>query len=443
MELSGWGRFPVVSAEFVEPLDFSSLQMLLASSDPSAKLVPRGAGLSYGDSALAARVIGSRFMDNFSAIDETARTIRCGSGVSLRQLLRLCMPRGWFLPVVPGTANVSVGGAIAADVHGKNHHLDGSFCDHVLDLTLLLANGELIRCSKTSNPELFQATCGGMGLTGIIIEATLQLREVPGVFIQRRSLLAHSLRECFELFEVNSASSYSVAWLDCLARGKQQGRSVLYLGEHVDVSNKRPSQHPTRGWLTVPFDLPASLLNSYSLNLFNSAYFQAKRYAPKSDTVNSTSYFFPLDGIAHWNRLYGQRGFLQYQCLIPDDGAFEAISAILHKVSRAGKGSFLSVLKKMGAANSNLLSFPGPGYTLALDFKFEPGLFALLEELDAVVLAYGGRLYLAKDARMSEAVFKAGYPQWEKFVTLKQKIDPHGLFASQQSDRVGLTQAVR
>lgn len=442
MEVTGWGRFPAVTAKLIEPQDFSSLQMLLASLDPATGALPRGAGLSYGDSALCSRLISSRFLDNFSAIDEVARTVCCGSGMKLHQLLRLGIPRGWFLPVLPGTSYVSVGGAIAADVHGKNHHIDGSFCDHVIDLTLLLANGELIQCSRSDNTELFHATCGGMGLTGFIVEATLQLIETPGVFVKRQSLIANSLQDCFDLFESHATSQYSVAWLDCFAGKAAAGRSIVYLGERVqDPKNRAPSYH-SRHRFGVPFDLPSSLLNKLSLSLFNSAYFNAKRYTRKQDIVNYSSYFFPLDGLEAWNRLYGRKGFLQYQCLIPNEGAYEAIASILHKVRRAGKGSFLSVLKKMGAANGNLLSFPAPGYTLALDFKFEPSLFALLDQLDEVVLAYGGRLYLAKDARMSEAVFKAGYPMWEQFVEIKQQVDPNGLFTSLQSRRIGLTGAV-
>lgn len=442
MQVQGWGRFPVVTAEVLEPLDFSSLQMLLMTSDPAARVVARGSGLSYGDSALSRRIISSRFMDNFSAVDDNSRTIRCGAGVTLEQVLRLCIPRGWFLPVLPGTSGVSIGGAIAADIHGKNHHLDGSFCDHVVALTLLLANGEVVSCSTESNSDLFHATCGGMGLTGIIIEATLQLRDVSSVFIQRQSLIAHNLQECFELFESNARSPYSVAWLDCAARGAALGRSVVYLGEHMQSTRHDALAYRRRRALSIPCNAPAFLLNKHSISLFNSTYFAAKKLGRKKDRVDYASYFFPLDGLRHWNRLYGSRGFLQYQCLLPEDGAQQALAAILHNVSKAGKGSFLTVLKKMGAANANLLSFPGPGYTLALDFKFESNLFPLLDRLDEVVLSYGGRLYLAKDARMSEQVFKAGYPQWEKFAELKQHYDPNGLFASQQSDRIGLTRAV-
>lgn len=441
MEITGWGRFPVVTADIHEPVDFSSLQILLASNDPASKLLPRGAGRSYGDSALAQTVISSRFMDNFSDLDHDKLTIRCGAGVTLDAILRVSIPHGWFLPVVPGTSHISVGGAIAADVHGKNHHVDGTFGDHVLAITLLLASGDLISCSPTKNRELFQATCGGMGLTGVIIDATIQLRAVSGVNIRRTALIAQNLKESFELFEQHSAHQYSVAWVDCLTGGAALGRSVVFAGDHIPDRSDRPAVYRSRFGMSVPFTPPGMLLNRHTMSLFNNSYFGLQRRKSKASTVGYNSFFFPLDNISNWNLLYGPSGFLQYQFLVPEDGAYEAISAVLHKVSKSGKGSFLTVLKKMGPANENFLSFPMPGYTLAMDFKFERNLFPLLEQLDDIVLAYGGRLYLAKDARMNEKVFKAGYPQWEKFAEIKLKFDPNSVFASQQSDRIGLTDA--
>lgn len=442
MELTGWGRFPTVTADVFEPVDFSSLQMLIVNSNDSRKLVTRGSGRSYGDSALAQTVISSRFMDNFSALDENKRTIRCGAGVTLDSILRVSLPRGWFLPVVPGTRYISIGGAIAADIHGKNHHVDGTFCDHVVAITLLLANGDLISCSPTKNAGLFRATCGGMGLTGVIVDATLQLREVPSVFIHRKSRIANNLKECFAHFENENDSQYTVAWLDCLARGDNMGRSVVFLGDHVAHKPKQAFKLNKGMQVSVPFTTPGILLNRHTMAAFNSTYFALNKRRSGDRKIDFDAFFFPLDSIHHWNRLYGHHGFIQYQFIVPEDGAFEAISAVLHKVSKAGKGSFLTVLKKMGPANENYLSFPMPGYTLALDFKFERSLFPLLEQLDDIVMAYNGRLYLAKDARMHEKIFKAGYPLWEKFIETKEKYDPNGVFASQQSDRIGLTNAL-
>ena len=443
MEISGWGRFPVVTANVYEPVDHASLRNLLATQAPDSKLVPRGAGRSYGDSALAQSVINCRFLDNFIELNEERLTIRCGAGVTLDAILHVCIPRGWFLAVVPGTSQVSVGGAIAADVHGKSHHVDGTFCDHILGITLMLANGDLISCSSSNNPDLFYATCGGMGLTGIIIDATIQLRAVSGVTIQRNTLIAQNLKECFEVFADNSAHQYSVAWVDCLASGEGLGRSVVFTGDHagnhVADQSGQPLAYRTHSRLTVPFGTPAILLNRHTMSLFNNSYLWLKKRSTKVSRTTCESFFFPLDNIGAWNLLYGRRGFLQYQFLVPEDGAYAAISAVLQKVAHSGKASFLSVLKKMGPANNNYLSFPMSGYTLALDFKFDRNLLPLLELLDAIVLDFGGRLYLAKDARMSARVFKAGYPQWQKFAEIKLKFDPNCVFASLQSDRIGLT----
>ena len=440
MEVYGWGRFPKASAELLEPVDSESLIKILTANKKIGPMIARGAGRSYGDSSLSANLISSRFLDSFLGLDEDAATIRCGAGVSLGSILKVCIPRSWFLPVLPGTKFVSVGGAIAADIHGKNHHLDGSFCEHVAEFTLLLASGEKVTCSAQQNTELFHATCGGMGLTGIILDATIKCERVSSVSIKQRSLVANTLSECFELLEANTDSKYSVAWLDCLAGGNKLGRSMIYLAQHDDNSDSiKEPKYKNRRRATVAFDMPAFLINKFTLGLFNDAYFNLKKKVHRESTVHYDTYFFPLDNIGNWNRLYGARGFLQYQFVLPLDTALEGISQVLFKVSGAGKGSFLSVLKKFGKANANLLSFPQPGYTLSLDFKREKSLFPLLDGLDEIVLAHGGKIYLAKDARMSESVFKAGYPEWEKFLETKLKVDPRGIFASLQSERIGLT----
>lgn len=440
MEAMGWGRHPRTTAELIEPADSMSLQKLLASRNETGPCIGRGAGRSYGDSALSPRLIGSRFLDSFLALDEEKKILRCGAGTTLGDILRVCIPRGLFLPVLPGTKAVSVGGAIAADVHGKNHHLDGSFCKHIQQISLVLASGEMISCSEQENTELFRATCGGMGLTGIIAEATLSLDSISSGYIEQRSLLAQNLKECFEHINNSADSKYSVAWLDCLASGDRLGRSVLFLGEHAPASNRKSDRmYRKHSSLGVPFSSPSMLLNKTTMSLFNAGYFNWQKRKRGKATLDYDSYFFPLDSISNWNRLYGAKGFLQYQFVIPDDGALEGITSVLEKVSHAGKGSFLAVLKKFGEANQNLLSFPRPGYTLTLDFKNEPALFPLLEELDQIVLDHGGRLYLAKDARMSEQMFKASYPNWEEFMRIKDRYDPNHRFASLQSNRLGLT----
>ena len=440
MEAMGWGRYPKAKADLIEPADAQSLQKFVASQKKSASCISRGAGRSYGDSALAGQLIGSRFLDSFLALDEQQHTLRCGAGVKLGDILKVCLPRGLFLPVLPGTKEVSVGGAIAADVHGKNHHRDGSFCQHVTQISLVLASGEVVSCSATQNPELFRASCGGMGLTGAIVEATLKLAPVPSSYIDQRSLVANNLQECFAHIEDNADSKYSVAWLDCLATGDDMGRSVLYLGEYSKGKNRKSDRkYQDRSSISVPFSTPSFLLNKSSMSLFNSTYFSLQKHKSRTSRLDYDNYFFPLDRLSNWNRLYGSKGFLQYQFVLPGEGALEGITTVLEKISKQGKGSFLTVLKKFGEANENLLSFPRSGYTLTLDFKNETSLFPLLDELDRIVLDHDGRLYLAKDARMSEAVFKASYPNWEAFMAIKAKVDPHNRFASLQSNRLGLT----
>lgn len=440
MEAMGWGRYPKTTADLIQPADSQALQKFFSSQKKSAQCIGHGSGRSYGDSALSGQLISSRFLDNFFELDEQQKVIRCGAGVKLGDLLKVCIPRSLFLPVLPGTKAVSVGGAIAADVHGKNHHLDGSFCAHVAQLKLVLASGELVSCSEQENTELFRATCGGMGLTGIIVEASLSLDSIPSSYIKQRSLVANNLRECFEHIQNNADSKYSVAWLDCLATGENLGRSVLYLGEHAASKNrKNDTLYRERSGPGVPFSTPSFLLNKATMSLFNASYFALQKRKRSSVTLECDNYFFPLDSISNWNRLYGANGFLQYQFVVPDDSALEGITTVLEKVSEKGKGSFLTVLKKFGEANENLLSFPRSGYTLTLDFKNEAALFPLLDELDRIVLAHDGRLYLAKDARMSEETFKASYRNWESFVAIKNNYDPGNRFASLQSTRLGLT----
>ncbi len=437
MTIHSWGRYPVSNSTLHYPQSIEQLSQTIRAQHESEKAewIARGMGRSYGDSALAPLLLATKGLDHCISFDESTGMLRCAAGITLDTILELFMPRGWFLPVVPGTRFVSVGGAIASDVHGKNHHVDGTFCEHVASLALMLPGGDIIECSASENAELFRATCAGMGLTGIVIEASLRLRKIQSSAIEQRTLRTHNLEEVFAKFEENLHCTYSVAWLDCLATNDHLGRSLLYLGEHA--TDQRFSL-PGKGKISVPFSSPSFLLNRYSMSLFNTAYYHKPIRESRTQRIEAFQYFFPLDSIAHWNRLYGRNGFLQYQCVIPDEGALQGIRAILDRVSNAGKGSFLSVLKKLGPANNNLLSFPMQGYTLAMDFKFEKGIFAILDELDRIVADHGGRLYLAKDARMSESFFKQSYPQWEAMRAIRQNYEADKIFNSLQSRRLGL-----
>lgn len=433
MRLSSWGRYPTAESRIHKPRHSDELVTLL-QSHARAEYIPRGRGRSYGDSALAADILCTQACDHFIAFNSEAGLLQCAAGLTLEHLLRAMLPQGWFLPVVPGTCYVSVGGAIASDVHGKNHHLDGSFSEHVESLRLLLANGDILTCSASTNTALFHATCGGMGLTGIIIDATLRLRRVHSSAINQRTLRARNLDEIFEKISAHHSSRYSVAWLDCLAKDAALGRSLLLLGEHAEDERFAKLQQST---IHVPFATPACLLNRYSMRLFNTAYFHKPIDEGRERRIEARNYFFPLDSITHWNRLYGRRGFLQYQCVIPDDAALVGMRKILTVINKAGKGSFLTVLKKLGPANANLLAFPLQGYTLAMDFKYEASIFPLLNELDRIVLDHAGRLYLAKDARMSLETFRSSYPRWEDMQRIRAETGADQVFHSLQSRRLG------
>ena len=399
-------------------------------------MIPRGAGRSYGDSALATRVLSSRYLNHLIAIDQNALTIRAGAGATLGEILRICVPQGLFLPVLSGTKYVSLGGAIAADIHGKNHHVDGSFCDYVNRFTLLLPSGETAVCSHTENIELFRATCGGMGLTGVILDATISLRKVPSAFIDVLSIPAANLKESLALLRQYNEKQYVVAWVDCLATDTALGRGVIHIGSHSEKGRLKFKQ---KRKISVPFTTPGFLLNRYIMSGFNQLYYARHRFTRSVKSMYFDDFFFPLDSINGWNRLYGAAGFLQYQFVLPDHSAESGLRETLDTLSHAGKVSFLAVLKRFGPANANLLSFPSEGVTLTLDFKYEPDLLPLLDTLDEIVLKAGGRHYLAKDARMSAAVFRQGYPRWHQFKAIKDQIDPTGILGSLQSERLGLT----
>ena len=432
MELHGWGRYPRLDAQVIQPL---SITQCAAALEDTAPLIARGLGRSYGDSALAPQVLSTCRLDHFQAFDVTSGLLTCAAGVSLDSILRIFVPRGWFLPVTPGTRFVTVGGAIASDVHGKNHHVDGTFSAHVRRIDLLLGNGERVAASPTENTDLFHATCGGMGLTGIILSATVQLKPIRASDIIETTIKVPSLDAVLEAFDVHMASTYSVAWIDYLARGASLGRSLLMLGEHAPDGPLTVQTKPPR---SVPFDLPAGLLNRATMQTFNTLYYGRVRRTQSTRRLPFEPFFYPLDALSGWNRLYGKAGFVQYQFVLPKDTGVAGLREVLELITQSGCSSFLAVLKVFGAANANHLSFPTAGYTLALDFKVEPAVFELLDVLDCVVLNYGGRIYLTKDARMTETTFKASYPRWLEFEQARARWHAHGKFASVQSRRLGL-----
>ena len=409
-------------------------------------LIPRGLGRAYGDAALNPQLTLSMLaLDRMSAFDADTGLLTCEAGVTLADILKVFAPRGWFPAVVPGTKLVTVGGMIAADVHGKNHHRDGAFGAQVQSLRLALADGALRRCSRMEHSDLFNATVGGMGLTGVILEASFRLKPIETAFLQVETLAAKDLEETLALFEDSADWPYSVAWLDCLARGAKLGRSLLTRaafmasGELPRPLVQAPLRPAAKRLLTVPLDAPALLLNRASIGTFNELFYQHGRMRQGARPMHFDPYFFPLDRIDAWNRLYGRRGFVQYQCVLPKAESPAALAALLARVSASGRGSFLAVLKLLGPAGEGPLSFPLPGYTLSLDFPMRDGTLDLLDALDGITHECGGRVYLAKDACCAPERLRRGYPRLDAFAEVRaQAAGADGKFASELSRRLRL-----
>lgn len=432
MQIHGWGRYPRLDADVSYP---SSAGQCASYSRGNGPFIARGLGRSYGDGSLAPRVLDTRYLDHCLSFDDSTGVLTCEAGATLDDIFKLFVPRGWFLPVTPGTRYITVGGAIASDVHGKNHHGEGCFSEHVTGMELLLGNGERVSVSHAENSELFHATCGGMGLTGIILTASVRLKPIASSEIIETTIKAPDLDAVLDGFEKGSSASYSVAWIDCLATGRNLGRSLLMLGEHAPDGPLTVQRKPL---LPVPFEMPAGLLNHATVKAFNAVYYGKAKRGRHTRRVPLEPFFYPLDTLADWNRLYGKPGFVQYQFVLPKASGPRGLQSILERIARSGRGSFLAVLKVLGKANANLLSFPLEGYTLALDFKADPAVFELLGELDRHVIEHGGRIYLTKDARMSEHTFKVSYPRWQEFEEVRSRWHAIGKFASIQSRRLGL-----
>ena len=433
MQITGWGKYPVIEASLCHPQSHRQVKDCL-EEDFSG--ISRGMGRSYGDSSLAAQVVDVLPLNHILGFDSETGIVSCQAGVTLADLLSVFVPKGWFLPVTPGTKFVSVGGAIASDVHGKNHHIDGSFTDHLVEMLVMLADGNILTCSPSQNSDLFHATCGGMGLTGVILQASFRLKPINSSFIDEVTYKAPNLAAILELFEQYADSTYSVAWIDCSSRGKQMGRSLLMLGEHAPEDLECRTTGKSK--LTLPVELPNSTLNRYTIRAFNNIYYHRIMRSKRKRRIHYEPYFYPLDSINHWNRLYGRNGFTQYQFVLPREAGKQGLHAILKRIVDSHRGSFLSVLKAFGPENANYISFPKAGYTLALDFKLDAGIFEFLNELDRIVLDYGGRLYLTKDVRMGEAMFKDSYPRWQQFHEVRQKYGAIDTFNSLQSQRLGI-----
>ncbi len=427
-KISAWGNYPVVEANIISYWDNDSLNF-----EESKEYIAYGNGRSYGDSALSKNIIKVREKDLFIDFNQESGLLHVQAGVLLSEILEHFVPRGWFLKVTPGTKLITIGGAIASDIHGKNHHIEGCFSECVEEFTILLDSGKVEVCTKESNPDLWRATCGGMGLTGIILDAKIELKKIKSKYIDQTTIKTANLKETFEAFEEYKDMPYSVAWIDCLAKDDSIGRCLLMVGDFLedgDLSYNLKKQK------SIPFNFPSFALNNLSVKAFNWLYYGKVKERVSKQKVDIDTFFYPLDAIGHWNRIYGKNGFTQYQFILPKEQSLEGLEEILSEISASGKGSFLAVLKLYGKANDNWLSFPMEGYSLALDFKIEPGLFELLDKLDKIVLKYGGRIYLTKDVRVSKESFEKGYPNIEKFREYRKKMGFDKRFQSLQSKRV-------
>ncbi|ALA81092.1 FAD-binding oxidoreductase [Stenotrophomonas maltophilia] len=415
-----WGRYPRSPQALARVHD---RQAGLPDFEGSA--LPYGNGRSYGDSCQnpGATLLDCRGLDRFIAFDPASGRLHCEAGVTLDEIIALALPQGWFLPVTPGTRHVTVGGAIGNDVHGKNHHVAGSFGHHVRSFELLRSDGERRLCRPGDADGWFGATVGGLGLTGLVTRAELQLRRVPGSSLEVENIRFCNLADFFALSRESCEShEYSVAWIDCLARGRSLGRGHFTRANHAaQPLDERPAA-PRRQW-AMPLTPPVSLVNRLTLRPFNVLYYWRQLPLRRRHASHLLPFFYPLDGIDQWNRMYGPAGFLQYQCVLPPQAAADGIPALLQEIARSGQGSFLAVLKQFGTRPSpGMLSFPRPGTTLALDFpNTGESLLALLRRLDQIVDAAGGAQYPAKDARMTATSFQQSYPRWQDF---SRFIDP-------------------
>ena len=432
MSFMSWGMYPKTKNTVFKFDKEKTLKQIINEYD---ELIPCGNGRSYGDSALSSNIINVKSNNYFLDFDKENGLLHIQAGVLLSEILEIYVPRGWFFKVTPGTKLITVGGAIASDVHGKNHHIEGCFSECIQEFEIMLADGEVVTCSKEATPELFKATCGGMGLTGVILNARIYLKKINSQYIGRTTIKTKNLKETFDAFEEYRNEPYSMAWIDCLAKGAEIGKCLLMVG---DFSDDGKLDYKKKNQLSIPFYFPRFVLNNWSVRVFNWLYYGKAKDGVFKQRVDIDTFFYPLDAIGQWNRIYGKNGFTQYQFILPKEVSYIGLEEILTVISNSGKGSFLAVLKLYGKANDNWLSFPMEGYSLALDFKIEKGLFDLLDKLDDIVVKYKGRIYLTKDVRVSKEIFEKGYPQIEKFRQYRKENKMDRKFQSYQSKRVGI-----
>jgi FAD/FMN-containing dehydrogenase len=436
--LSGWGLYPRTHSFVCRP---EKIHDLLTVHTP---YIARGCGRCYGDAAQLTDgyVVLMERLDRMLSFDAEMGVLRAEAGVTLKDIADIFVPKGWFLPVTPGTKWVTLGGCVAADVHGKNHHIDGSFGQHVLSLELITPDRGRVRCSPVQEEALFWATIGGMGLTGIITEVTLQLLSIPSAYIAVKNYAARNLDKLFDrLSDPLLDDKYSVAWVDCLSKGENFGRGIMMNGHHADADELTAKQvHPFRVKKSSPMQMPfyfsSVLLSARTIEKCNRLYYTYYG-AKKEALVDYDRYFYPLDVVSNWNQVYGKKGFVQYQFATPSQPSREVCRLVLKELADAGFSPYLAVLKRFGPQDKGYLSFPIEGFTLALDIPIRnETLFPLLDKLDTVVVRSGGRVYLAKDSRMRPEVFKGMYAGWEAWKEIKRKVDHRGVVTSDLAKRL-------
>ena len=443
--ISGWGNFPRQACHLSSQRYEHEIREALQNS-AFAQHIARGLGRAYGDSSLNQdqSVLLQTRRNRFLGFDDNRGVLSCEAGTSFEDILAHFLPHGWTLPTTPGTKHVTVGGAIAADVHGKNHHCDGSFGNYVRQFRLLTGTGDVLTCTPEDNTDVFWATIGGMGLTGIILDASIQLQSTASAYFHVDYRRTRNLEDTLKVFEqCDDDYRYSVAWIDGLAQGKFLGRSVVMLANDAQPHQlpssyqSQPLQLPLKATPQVPCNLPGFMLNPISVRMLNHTYYHLHRNRKR--WVDMDSFFYPLDRIKHWNRAYGRRGFIQYQALFPHQTSLAGLTEMLERIALSRRASFLAVLKRSGPANAGPLSYLYPGHTLALDFPHTgDDLTHLIADLDQILLKNGGRLYLAKDALMKPETFATMYPRLPEFLAVKARVDPENRFVSSQARRLGI-----
>ena len=438
--LSGWGGFPRKIAKVFYPVKINQI----LNEIKNGEVIARGNGRAYGDSAISEKnTINMKNFNNILAFDEKNGILTIEAGVLLSDIIKTFLPRGWFPHVTPGSKYVTVGGMIAADVHGKNHHKDGSFSNFVEWIEVIDHDGKINRCSKEGNKELFEWTIGGMGLTGIIIRAAIKLRAVETCWIKQKTLTAKNIDETLEIFKSSMNSTYSVAWLNCSVKNENIGQSLIMLGEHAAVNELKSKDKDTplklikKKKLYIPFYLPNWFLNKWFISLFNFIYYSFGKILKKDRMIYWDKYFYPLDNLLGWNKIYGRKGLIQYQCVFPLIKSKDGLLEIIKEINKSKVCPFLTVLKQFGKQQSKF-SFPMEGLTIALDFPVNSETLKLLEKLDEITLKYKGRVYLAKDSRMKKEIFQKSDTRIKDYLNFRNKNNSKSYFSSSQSTRLGL-----